>query len=310
LGSEVARYAAMAEWILAEIAPFMPSSVLDVGCGGGLLLDALRRIRSSVEYAGIDPSLENSALARARCFLVATGFTPGTKPPGDRYDLVLTANVMSHITDPLGFLRALAGMSASDGRVVIYSHDGCEPGADHLWADVEFSFCREHIGALGASIGLELSKAVQVAPPQGQLDKHVLVFRHSQSPAPVAPLGVVQRDRLLEGRRRYFKAWRQLSDQLATRARQARRPVLNFGASFWSMLLAAYCPEYWESVEACVVDEGGDSFLGKPVIATEAIESHRQPLIVLGVNPTSQDALAQRLSGRGDIVIWNDLIAR
>jgi 2-polyprenyl-3-methyl-5-hydroxy-6-metoxy-1,4-benzoquinol methylase len=307
--SENARYAAMAEWILAELAPHTPSSVLDVGCGGGLLLEALKRIHPSAEYAGIDPSIENSALARARGFSVATGFTPGISPPRDQYDVVVTANVVSHISDPLEFLSALASMTARDGRMVIFSHNGCKPSADHLWADVEFSFCREHLGVLGAEVGLELLEGRHIAPPQSQLDKHVLIFQHSRSPPPVSPLGLVHRDKLLEGRRRYFKTWRQLADRLAARAHTARGPVLNFGASFWSMLLAAYCPEYWDCVKACIVDEGGaGSFLGKPVMATEKVARHPRPLIVLGVNPASHAALAQQLSDRGDFVIWNDLI--
>ena len=86
---------------------------------------------------------------------------------------------------------------------------------------------------------------------------------------------------------------------------------MNFGASFWSMLLAAYCPEYWNKVEACVVDEeSGGLFLGKPVIATETISSEAKPLIFLGVNPATQDSLALRLAGYGQVVRWNDLVTR
>jgi SAM-dependent methyltransferase len=310
LDSESARYAAMTKWILAEIAPFSPSTVLDVGCGGGLLLEALKLIHSSAHYEGIDPSVENSALARARGFLVATGFTPGTAPPRARYDLIVTANVMSHITDPLTFLRALASMTEPDGRVVIFSHDGSEPGADLLWSDVEFSFCREHIGSLASRVGLQLLNGNGTAPPRDQLDKHVLVFEPNQSPTQVLLPAAVQRDKLLEGRRQYFNAWRQLAGRLEKQTRNAPGPVLNFGASFWSMLLATYCPDYWKRVEACVVDEGTGTFFGKPVIATKTIANHSQPLIVLGVNPSNQAALTKRLSGHGVIMAWNDLITR
>jgi SAM-dependent methyltransferase len=308
--SEAARYAAMADWIFAELASFAPSSILDIGCGGGILLDAMRKVRSSLEYAGIDPSIENSALARGRGFSVATGFTPGTKPPKDKYDLVLAANVISHISDPIGFLRSLASMTAPTGRTVMFSHDGVEPGADHLWTDVEFSFCREHLGALGAKAGLELMKSQNIAPAPGQGDKHVLVFKHSSSPAAVPQLSNSEREKLLEGRRRYFKAWQQLADILAKRSREASGPLLNFGASFWSMLLAAYCPEYWKHVEACVVDEGKGPFLGKPLLVTEQLTTSPRPVIVLGINPSSQASLKKRLSSRAEVVTWNDLITR
>ena len=141
--SELARYTAIADWIFAELSPFTPQTVLDVGCGGGFLLDALMRNHPTAVYAGIDPSIQNSALARARGFSVVTGFTPGTSPPHERYDLVLASHVISHVADPLSFLSALVNMIAEYGRVVIFSHDGRDPGADHLFADVEFSFCRE-----------------------------------------------------------------------------------------------------------------------------------------------------------------------
>ncbi len=308
--SETARYSAMADWIFAELAPFAPSSILDVGCGGGILLDAMRKVRPSLEYAGIDPSIENSALARARGFSVTTGFTPGTNPPKDQYDLVFAANVISHIQDPIGFLRSMAGMTVPTGRMVIFSHDGSEPGADQLWADVEFSFCREHLGALAAKAGLELLKSQHVAPAPGQADKYVLVFEHSSSPAFVPQLNNSKRDTLLQGRRQYFKAWQQLADLLSKWAREASGPLLNFGASFWSMLLAAYCPEYWQHVQACVVDEGNGFFLGKPVVLTERMRASPRPVIVLGTNPISQASLKERLSSRGKVVTWDDLITR
>jgi hypothetical protein len=76
------------------------------------------------------------------------------------------------------------------------------------------------------------------------------------------------------------------------------------------MLLAGYCPEYWERVEAYVADEGAGSFLRKPVIATDTVTTQLQALIVLGVNPASQAALAQQLATRGNFLIWNDLITR
>jgi len=308
--SEAARYSTMAKWIFAELASFTPSSILDIGCGGGILLDAMRKLQPSLEYAGLDPSIENSALARTRGFPVATGFTPGTKPPGDQYDLVLTANVISHVMDPTDFLRAMASMTTPTGRVLIYSHDGIEPGADQLWTDIEFSFCREHLGALGAKAGLELLSSRGIAPPPGQADKHVLVFKHNASPAAVPQLSDFEREKLLEGRRRYVMAWPQVADRLAKEGDNNSGPVLNFGASFWSMLLAAYCPEYWERVDACVVDEGEGTFLGKPLVMTEQVTASPRPLIVLGTNPASQPALKERLSSRANVVTWDDLIKR
>jgi len=308
--SEGLRYVAMSAWILDELAPFQPQSVLDVGCGGGVLLDALRRHRPTLELAGIDPSIENSAVARSRGFPVTTGFIPAVKPPGDRYDLVLASNVISHILDPVGFLQAMGGLTSPGGRVVLYSHDGGLPGADHLWADVEYSYCREHLGILGARVGLELLDSRGIPAPPDQTDKHVLVFRLNAKPGPVSPLGDRTRARLLEGRRSYFAAWRVLAHRLAQHAQNATGPFLNFGASFWSMLLAAYCPEYWARVEACVVDQGSGGFLDKPLLLAEDLPKSPRPVIVLGTNPRTQARIKTRLAPYAEVVTWDELITR
>ena len=270
-----------------------------------------RRFEKSIRLQSMMKSTLQFKIPRsrgARGFTVVTGFIPGTKLPRDSYDLVLVSHVISHIADPVEFLAALADVTAENGRVVIFSHDGRAPGADHLFADVEFSFCREHLGAIAAKAGLELLDGPRIACAPGQLDKQVLVFQRRSSPRMVAQLSTERRDHLLEGRRQYFRAWEALADRLAKRVHHAKTPVLNFGASFWALLLAAYCPQYWERVDACVVDGGDGKFLGKPVIATQDIDSAQNPIVVLGVNPSSQAELGQRLAGRGEIVIWNDLL--
>jgi trans-aconitate methyltransferase len=300
----------MADWICAELGAFDAASLLDVGCGGGMLLEAFRKARPSLHYEGIDPSIENSEKARARGFAVTTGFIPIAKPQRREYDIVLASNVLSHIADPTAFLAAMASMTSESGRVVLYSHDGVEAGADHLWADVEFSFCREHLGALASKAGLELLKSRGVVAPLGQEDKHVLVFRRAASPREVSLLSDSARQELIQSRRHYFDAWRQLAIRLAAHVDRATGPVFNFGASFWSMLLAAYCPDYWRRVDSCIVDLGEGQFLEKPLLPTDQMPTTVRPLIVLGTNPRIQAQLKARLSDRADIVSWEDLIAR
>jgi hypothetical protein len=223
---------------------------------------------------------------------------------------VLASNVISHIIDPIAFLEAMASMTSQTGRVVIYSHDGIEPGADHLWVDVEFSFCREHLGALAARAGLELLESRNVGAPTGQEDKHILIFKRAARPVAVPQLSTVRREKLIEGRRRYFEAWRQLADRLARHANQTTGPFMNFGASFWSMLLAAYCPDYWRRVDACIVDAAQGRFLDKPVLALEQVPQSTKPTIVLGTNPSIQAGLKARLADKAEVVSWEDMITR
>ena len=305
--SEAARYSAMAERMFAEIEGFQPSSVLDVGCGAGLFLNAMRKIRPTLTYAGIEPSIENSENARSLGFAVANGFVPGATPPGNTYDLVVTTHVITHIRDTVGFLSALAAMTAPAGMIGILFYQGDQPGADLLWADVEYSFCRKHLIALACKAGLYLSHNNDT--DQSKDDTEILIFKRSNSPAPAPQMSVVDRDKLLDERRRYFMAWRQLAARLEERSRKSSGPVLNFGASFWTMLLAAYCPKYWDRVTACIVDGEEGRFLGKSVIGINQVSAAQSPLIVLGTNPASQAFLARRFSSF-DVVVWDNLIAR
>jgi hypothetical protein len=48
----------------------------------------------------------------------------------------------------------------------------------------------------------------------------------------------------------------------------------------------------------------------KSVLPAQAIDDNSNPLIVLEVNPANQPAQARRLSGRGEVVIWNSPVTR
>jgi 2-polyprenyl-3-methyl-5-hydroxy-6-metoxy-1,4-benzoquinol methylase len=308
--TELARYDSVANWILAELGEFAPTSVLDVGCGAGFLLEALRKARPGLLCAGIEPSSENSESARRKGLTVVTGSVPGDESLfTTAADMVLASNVISHVVDPIAFLAALSDTIVTAGRVVIYGHNGDTAGADLLFADIDFSFCRENLVSIAAKVGLEHVNLDMKAPPHGQEDKYVLVFKNADAPS-ASSLSAAERDRLLEDRRRYFDAWRQLARRLSS-IDAGSRPVFNFGASFWSMLLAAYCPEYWGRVNACVVDDGSGEFLLKPIIGTDTLDgSAGRPIIVLGTNPATQPQLGERLSNFGEVIAWNDLIKR
>jgi SAM-dependent methyltransferase len=307
--SELYRYRAMARWILEELGDFRPTSVLDVGCGGGYLLEALRGQLGTLACAGVDPSLENSEAARDRGLTVVTGNFPGSEHLfAGLADLVVTANVVSHIHEPSAFLAAMADCVTEGGRIVIYGHNGDQASADLLWTDIDYSFCREHLITIASKVGLRHLNQFPFSPPAGQEDKYVLVFQKSGQ-AEAAALTDKERSALLDARRRYFGAWRTLAHRL--NELDASRPIYNFGASFWAIALAVYCPRYWGGVDACVVDEGGGDFFGKPIIPISKVKTNGQrPQIVLGTNPSSQPQLAKKLSTVADVTRWDDLLHR
>src|SRR3954469_9102644 len=88
--------------------PLTGRTALDVGCGAGLLAEALARLGASV--TGIDASPEVIAVARNHAD--AMGLTIDYRQ-GDvqqlegRFDLITCMEVIEHVADPAGFVKAL-----------------------------------------------------------------------------------------------------------------------------------------------------------------------------------------------------------
>jgi hypothetical protein len=114
---------------------------------------------------------------------------------------------------------------------------------------------------------------------------------------------------LFEQRSSYMSKWQELDGELTRRAAGHDR-IFNFGASMWTWLLAGYCPNYWDSVSACLVDGGSGRCMDKNVASPADLKFSARDCIVLGVHPVNQTAFERKLGGLGiKIVGWADLIS-
>ena len=78
----------------------------------------------------------------------------------------------------------------------------------------------------------------------------------------------------------------------------------------WTWLLAGYCPTYWSTVEACLVDGEHGQSIDKKVVPPSEISFGYEDGIVLGVNPSNQASFAKRLHATGaQVVTWSDWIS-
>ena len=102
--------------------PLAGKRAIDVGCGAGLLAEPLARMGAAV--VGLDAAPENIAVARdhAAAQSLAIDYRAGgieSLAAGERFDLVVSMEVIEHVADPAAFLRGLAGALAPGGLMVL-----------------------------------------------------------------------------------------------------------------------------------------------------------------------------------------------
>jgi SAM-dependent methyltransferase len=307
-----ARYVAMAEWMKSALGDdFTPRSILDVGCGVGWSMEATQRIYTTATVAGVEPSIANAQKARSAGFeVLSTRFGNGavlSKP----CDLIYSNNVLQHVTDLPGFFRDLAANLADGGCIAMILPDATEASNEMLWCDHNFSFRPRDLLALAEPAGLRVCNWQSNPANNALLHKQMVVLAKAyHSPIHVGlPGHALASEALFEQRSSYMSKWQKLDSELARRTAGHNR-VFNFGASMWTWLLAGYCPNYWRSVSACLVDGGSGRCMDKPVASPADFEFSEKDCIALGVNPANQTSFEKTLRGLGiNIVGWADLIS-
>src|SRR5690606_17730750 len=103
---------------------FAGLSLLDVGCGGGLIAEPMRRL--GFEVTAVDASSENIGTARAHAqtmgldiaYRAATVEQLEAEGAGP-FDVVLTMEVIEHVADPEAFVRACSRLVKPGGMMIV-----------------------------------------------------------------------------------------------------------------------------------------------------------------------------------------------
>ena len=103
-----------------DLAPFSGITLLDIGCGGGLLSEPLARM--GFQVTGVDAGDKNIAIARihADAAGLAVDYRVGGPESldGTQYDVVISMEVIEHVPDPQAFLAQAAARLKPGGVFV------------------------------------------------------------------------------------------------------------------------------------------------------------------------------------------------
>ena len=108
---------------IAAHAPLAKAQVLDVGCGGGLLAEAL--VRAAASVTGID--LAPGMIEVARLHAAESGLTidyrvleaEALRASGASFDVVTCMEMLEHVPEPAAMLATLAALTRPGGALII-----------------------------------------------------------------------------------------------------------------------------------------------------------------------------------------------
>jgi len=101
--------------------------ILDVGCGGGLMSEALARLGAQVVGADASPGNVAAARLHAQSHNVTVDYRLGEPAevlaPEERFDVVLALEVVEHVSEVPAFLATAAALLAPGGMLFVSTID-------------------------------------------------------------------------------------------------------------------------------------------------------------------------------------------
>jgi 2-polyprenyl-6-hydroxyphenyl methylase / 3-demethylubiquinone-9 3-methyltransferase len=164
--------------------PLVGKTVLDVGCGAGLLCEPLARLGGTV--TGVDAAPENAAAATAHAAVsgLDIDYRSGELSAQGlgKFDVVTCMEVIEHVTDPAAFVGEIAAHLKPDGLLILSTPNrttasklflveaaerfGQVPRGTHDWDQF---LTPDEMTALLEDVGLHITniKGIAFSPMQG-----------------------------------------------------------------------------------------------------------------------------------------------
>jgi 2-polyprenyl-6-hydroxyphenyl methylase / 3-demethylubiquinone-9 3-methyltransferase len=105
-----------------SLRPFEGLTLLDIGCGGGLIAEPMTRLGFAVTGIDADAQAITVARAHAKATGLATDYRVGAAEAlvdtGQRFDVVLALEVIEHVADPCAFLGCVGVLVKQGGAFI------------------------------------------------------------------------------------------------------------------------------------------------------------------------------------------------
>jgi 2-polyprenyl-3-methyl-5-hydroxy-6-metoxy-1,4-benzoquinol methylase len=169
-------------------------SILDVGCGEGILLEKLAARYPGKRLAGVDLSEENVSICKGMGLDVMLSDASDLKVPSSSFDACVMMSVLEHVVDPRAALREAWRVLKPAGRLlVLLPNDGFFKLARYVF--LRFKEAREDYGHVSewdpartreelAAAGFRVVKARNLPGPFWSLSLHHLCIGMKSSPDP------------------------------------------------------------------------------------------------------------------------------
>lgn len=304
------RYERMINWISSAITPLNPEKILDVGCGQGGAMLATQDVYPNALIEGLEPSIQNSKQAEEFGFKTICSRMGESIVLDKKYNLAISIYVAQHVLDPIDFFKGVKNNLEENGVCAVVVPNGNIPNIELLWSDQNFAFTADQVVSLAEKAGLQLISLFE--SPEGISPSWLVILGNNLTQKldnQGIEIPITDKNKLYKQKCDYLNSFIVLDKYLCEKSRKKDR-VINFGASFWTSILATYCPNYWKLVDFCTVNGDQGEIMGKEVLPFEEIIPKEKDAIVVALAKDAQKTVAQRLLKENNIeaITWFDIV--
>jgi SAM-dependent methyltransferase len=272
--------------------------LLDIGSGKGSFLRECRSMMPDWHYAGIEPSREEAAMARASGLDIREGMFGEIDLEREAFDLISIMHVLEHVSEPAATLAAIHDTLTVGGLLFVEVPNVLDLNMfyDLLLFEHLYHFAPETLMWQLARTGFEV---VEVERSTSYGAQRIVARKHGQPISRDLPPVMPPMSAGFQRWRQLWSTMMQVANTGADEARTGKRVAL-FGAGMTAATWLVYSDLFDAPIVGCL-DESpwkiGRPFFGRTVHALAEVAPLRLDAILVAAMPNSQLNIRNKLLG-------------